>query len=335
LEFVCNLVFVAWNFNLFIERIISMNDQYKEFQYYPSRPELEQWIAGLWQKAQTVKCGVEVTEQNGLTPHLASFYLATNRYIKFTPENESPFYGYWQPAANGPAPLLVHVPGYGTEMSAHPDLVMQGFNVLHVNPLGYCTPTGFDRTKQKDNTWPVLPDTVASTDAQHGYWEWFLHCLLAINWAIGQSKVLPNRLSFFGTSQGGGGALILGSLFQNKGVRCVAADVPFLTNFPHAYNAKKGGSATGLGFKELNTLPDPRTGWRSLGFVDTMSHAHRLNIPVMMTAGEIDTACDAFGIASLFEKLPGTKMYYFLAKQAHAYTNQFMAQALAWFRLYA
>jgi cephalosporin-C deacetylase-like acetyl esterase len=312
-----------------------MNTNYKEFQYYPSRKEVDHWIASVWKKAESTKYKAELLDNNGHTPHLGSFYLGANRYVKFSPQKDSPFYAYWQPVAHGPAPLLVHVPGYGSEMSAHPDLVMQGFNVLHINPLGYCTPTGFDKIKQRDNNWPVLADTVLSKDAQKGYKNWFIHCLIAINWAQKQSTVLQNRLSFFGTSQGGGAALILGSLYSGKGVRCVAADLPFLTNFPHAYNKLKGGATTNWVFSTIAAMNNPRQGWRSMGFIDTLSHAHRLTVPVMMTAGENDTACDANGIAGLFEKLPGTKMHYFLAKQVHAYTNQFIALALAWFRLYA
>ena len=42
------------------------------------------------------------------------------------------FYAYFQPVySGGPAPLLLHVPGYGGELSMHPELVFDGFNVLH------------------------------------------------------------------------------------------------------------------------------------------------------------------------------------------------------------
>ena len=44
----------------------------------------------------------------------------------------------------------------------HPELVGAGYNVLHVSPLGYSTPTGPDETKKRDGNWPVLPDSALS-----------------------------------------------------------------------------------------------------------------------------------------------------------------------------
>ena len=75
--------------------------------------------------------------------------------------------------------------------------------------------------------------------------------------------------------------------------------------------------------------------WRALGFIDTLSHARRLTLPVMLTAGGEDTACPPATIESLFEKLPATRMYCHLHGQEHDYTQEFIALAAAWFRLYA
>ena len=75
--------------------------------------------------------------------------------------------------------------------------------------------------------------------------------------------------------------------------------------------------------------------WRTLGFIDAISHARRLTMPVMLTAGEKDTACPPSTIESLFEKLPATRIYCCLHGREHDYTQQFIALAAAWFRLYA
>ena len=66
------------------------------------------------------------------------------------------------------APLLVHTPGYSAEISTHPELVSLGYNVLHISPLGYATPNGPDETQKRDNTWPVLADTISS-HGEKGY----------------------------------------------------------------------------------------------------------------------------------------------------------------------
>jgi cephalosporin-C deacetylase-like acetyl esterase len=225
---------------------------------------------------------------------------------------------------------LVNVPGYGSEVGIHPDLVMQGYHVLHISPMGYTTPSGPDESLKQANLWPVLPDTVAS-GAERGYKEWLINCLQAIAWAQRQESVEENRISFFGTSQGGGASLLLGSLFQNRGVRCVAADLPFLTNFPLA-NGRGAYKAAQSGFTRL---ADPAEGWRALGFIDTLSHARRLTIPVLLTAGELDTVTPAETIRSLYEKLPHTRSITFLKDTSHRYTREFMFLASAWFRMYS
>lgn len=307
-----------------------MNDDFTEFLYYPSSEEVDAWIQSIWKTSELVSCQSEPLRINGFSHSLGIHHAKGFQYVKFTREEEQVFYAYWQPARSGPAPLLVHVPGYGAEMSTHPELVAEGYNVLHISPLGYATPDGPDESKMQEGTWPVLPDTITS-GAQKGYKLWLLDCILAIKWAMQRPEVIKDRVSFFGTSQGGGGALLLGSVFRDKGVRCVAADVPFLTNFPMA----NGRGAYGIAKNALDKLDSTDAGWRALGFIDTLSHARRLTIPVLLTAGGKDVACPAETIGSLFFRLPSVKSYTYLSDSEHRYTHEFLSLVTAWFRLYA
>ncbi|GMV79793.1 MAG: hypothetical protein AMXMBFR7_09770 [Planctomycetota bacterium] len=305
-------------------------------EHYPGASEIDAWCDDLWALAARTACTAGVLADSPGRFAYGVRHAKNAAYVKFVPEGPEslpPFHGYWQPAAAGPAPLLVHVPGYGAEMSAHPELVAQGFNVLHVSPLGYATPQGPDESKKKDGNWPVLPET-ARSGGREGYRHWLTEVILAVRWALEQEKVLKNRVSFFGTSQGGGTALLLGSLYKGRGARCVAADVPFLINFPLAYSKANQG-AYGLIGKGLSDSPAPALAWRAIGTVDTLSHAHRLDLPVLLTAGEQDGTCPPDTIESLFAKLPGTKSYTLLKSQGHDYTGPFLQQAAAWFRLWA
>jgi cephalosporin-C deacetylase-like acetyl esterase len=85
----------------------------------------------------------------------------------------------------------------------------------------------------------------------------------------------------------------------------------------------------------LGTVDDEAAAWHAAGLIDTMSHVHRLNLPVLLTAGETDTTCPARTIEALFERLPGTRSYTCLEGVGHRYTTQFVPLATAWFRLYA
>lgn len=308
-----------------------MDTNYEEFKNYPKPEEVDKWVESIWNMAESIKCNVEVLSDNGFSFSLGIRHVKDEfSYVKFMPEGMDEFYGYWQPVMSGPAPLLVHTPGYGAEISTHPELVSLGYNVLHISPLGYATPGGPDLTKQRDNNWPVLADTALS-QGEKGYKQWLVNCILAIKWTMKQREVIENRISFFGTSQGGGCSVLLGSIFKDKGVRCVAADVPFLTNLPVARRFK---SIT-YNYEPLSSIDNIEGGWRGLGFVDTISHVKRLDCPVLLTAGGKDDLCPAGAIKSFSESLPGTFSYNYFDTLGHRCSREFISLLSSWVRMYA
>jgi cephalosporin-C deacetylase-like acetyl esterase len=297
---------------------------------YPSPAEVDAWMDSVWELARSVECRAAMLGGQDVAVGVHVRHNERCRYVEFSPQGMSPFYGFWQPALSHPAPLLLHVPGYGSEMSAHPEIVAAGFNVLHVSPLGYSTPTGTDESKKRDGNWPVLPDTALSGGTK-GYRQWLANCVMAVDWAMRQPEVIADRVSFFGTSQGGGGALLLGSLYRGRGVRCVAADLPFLTDF----RTSGGQGAYELFAGALSAAFDKASVWRAIGLIDTLSHIHRLDMPVLLTAGGQDGTCPAFTIENFFARLTGTRSFTYLKDMGHRYTTEFIPLATAWFRLYA
>lgn len=296
----------------------------------PTIAEVDEWAERIARDAARLPVDGEPVEASVFTHAYGVRHDTGGQYIRFGSGERRAFYGYWQPPHAGPATLLVHVPGYGAEMSAHPELVAAGYAVLHINPLGYATPSGPQESLKVNGDWPVLPETLL-TGGRGGYRDWLTDALLGIRWAMNRPEVLPGRVSFFGTSQGGGGALLLASLLRGGGVRCVAADEPFLTDFPGA----AGRGAYGRIEEGLARMPDPRGARRALAFVDTLSHAHRLNLPVLLTAGGSDETCPPETVETLFAALPATRSLTFLEGVAHGYTREFLPLAAAWFRLYA
>jgi cephalosporin-C deacetylase-like acetyl esterase len=188
--------------------------------------------------------------------------------------------------------------------------------------------------KKVNNDWPVLPETVITAGAR-GYRQWLTQALAAVLWARTLPGVQADRLGTFGTSQGGGTALLLGSLLTGYGVKAVAADLPFLTNFPAVYLMKNRG-AYELAFSALEglTAAQQHDAWRALGYIDTLSHAHRLTLPVLLTAGSVDDTTPKETIRSLFDQLPGIRSFTEIAGQGHAYTVPFIPLVTAWFGMY-
>ncbi len=94
-------------------------------QYYPSAAEVDNWCETVRKRAAGISGTGRKLEEPLYQYQLGVRHgLEANAYIAFEFAGRDPFYGYWQPVpGGGPAPLLIHLPGYGAEMSAHPELV--------------------------------------------------------------------------------------------------------------------------------------------------------------------------------------------------------------------
>lgn len=299
------------------------------FACYPDTAQVDAWCESLLYKSAKLPADGTFTEDMPVRHSFGNGPNALiNRYVRFVMPDHV-FYGYWQPAMKQPAPLLVNLPGYGGYISMHPQIHDDGYHILHISPLGYITPEGpREELMMEDGNWPVLDLTARGCPG--GYEDWLLDALAAIRWAQQQPGVLSERLSLFGTSQGGGGSLLLASLLQDQ-VRCVCADLPFLTAFPLSHLA---GDAYGILQKAYAEVPAEQF-WNRLGYADTLSHAHRLRLPVMLSAGGADTVCTAASVEALFQKLPGTRQYTFLQENVHTHSRESMYLFRSWLALHA
>jgi cephalosporin-C deacetylase-like acetyl esterase len=73
-------------------------------------------------------------------------------------------------------------------------------------------------------------------------------------------------------------------------------------------------------FAAIEAMDDPADGRYALGLIDALSHARRLAVPVMLTAGGADPTCPPTAIETVFRKLPSTRMYCCIDGQGHAHT---------------
>ena len=300
------------------------------FSFYPSKTQVDCWAEKLLQESRNQKITGFFTDDNPILHQFGNSPNALiNKYIRFDTSIGRTFYGYWQPAIKQPAPLLINLPGYGGYISMHPQINDDGYNILHISPLGYVSPQGPRKELlMEDGNWPVLDNTARGLPG--GYRDWLLDCLLAILWAKQLPEVLPERISMFGTSQGGGGSLLIASILQEE-IRCVCADLPFLTAFPLS---GLFGSAYGILQKAYPEVQAEQF-WNQLGYIDTLSHAHRLHIPVMLSAGGEDITCPPATVEALFGKLHTTKQYTYLEHNIHTHSRQSMILFRAWLALYA
>lgn len=300
------------------------------FNYYPTASAVDHWAEQLLIRSRNITIEGTFTADNPIVHAFGNGPNSLiNQFVRFDTDTGHTFWGYWQPSLKQPAPLLINLPGYGGYVSMHPQINDDNYNILHISPLGYVSPEGAHmEMAMKDGNWPVLSNTARGLPG--GYEDWLLDCLLAIRWAKKQPGVLADRLSLYGTSQGGGGSLLLASILKDQ-VCCVCADLPFLTAFPMT---NLSGEAYGL-LKEPYSTVEESMFWNRLGYIDTVSHAHRLTMPVMLSSGGKDIVCPSATIEFLFNRLPGTKQYTYLKKNVHTHSRQSMVLFRSWLALYA
>ncbi|MEM2904940.1 MAG: acetylxylan esterase, partial [Candidatus Bathyarchaeia archaeon] len=303
---------------------------------YPSLAEVEAYWSEALSEVPTEPELVQKVDRTRRPEEAYDYHAGLGTWLMFKGVDGNPFWCLWQPCLRpGIHKALVHLPGYGTEVSAHPSLVHAGFHVLHVNPRGYCGPEGFANRewREPDGTPSVLFRNL-DRPREYGYRLWFQDAVIAVRW-LQRQKNVGDRLGFYGTSQGGGASLLLASLVSAEGVvGAVAADVPFLTNFPMAFAKQKRG-AYEVVFSRLPRGKDLfRESFRTLGFVDTVVHAPRMRYPVLLTAGELDEACPSDTVRSLYKRLPATRALVEFQGQGHAYTPSFLSLAQTWFSLH-
>lgn len=277
---------------------------------------VEDWVDSLLNEAEATQTQTEycdIASQDEI------------KWLKFdyyNPNYQNTFYGRYKFEGDDSA-LLVSLPGYQSEWNDISPYLQEGYSVLQLCPLGYNTPYGFDESKKVRGAWPVLHDTVLDPRKIIGYRQWFLECVLAIK----ALRKYNQKLVFLGTSQGGGTALVLSSIFRNDTLAC-AAEMPFLIGFSGMnYDLVRAFVA------QPNIEIYDFIAREKLYVVDPLTHCHRLSAPTLLIAGEKDTECPKEDIELLFQKLNCSKKHYIeLRGKKHGYTKEFEKIAKDWIK---
>lgn len=306
---------------------------------YPSASEVDDWCSEVLQRAKRLQ--FDGVEQLEVPPHPSNIHVQhtnKNRFLCFQ-SGKTRYYGLYQPNYDeAKRPLLLHLPGYGAPFVLHPSFVYAGYNVLHIDPQGHYTPEG--KTLGEGETPSTLPDTIAS-GAKEGYSEWLAQVIAAIREVKKFNEVDENKVAVMGSSQGGGCSLLLASILSEVSpLRAVAADTPYLSGFREAVYCDteyEGGYEKVREYMRKAARESEekvRMAWRALGLIDTHNHSHRLDLPILFTAGGQDKTTPPFTIRPLLDKLGGSKSFTCLSHVGHWTSPEFTRLALTWFQLY-
>ena len=237
-------------------------------------------------------------------------------------------YGFLtKPVGEGPFPALVSVPGAGPGTGPELSLADRGFAVLVMNVFPY--PVSLDeqqRQKQYDeynNSLGVRYCYFHSNDRSTYYYRpIYLGIDRAVDWFAAQ-PFTDHRIGFFGTSQGGGSALILSGL--NKNIKAALASVPAICD--HAGGLK--GRSPGWPRLVAQADGDPEV-LQASRYLDGVNFARSIDVPIRVTVGFIDETCCPSSVWSAFNVMPSAdKEILFEQKLGHQNGEKYQ-QALDW-----
>jgi len=206
------------------------------------------------------------------------------------------------PAGEGPFPVLVTVswagPGFGPDQTFP---VNEGFMVLAMPIFPYPVAIdGAERQKQYDEYNEKLGIRYCYFGAPDREKYFFRNAYLGIDrvmdYVLERSDADKTRVGYFGTSQGGGSALILGGL--NGKFTYISGNVPAICDHGGAKLNRSPGWP-----KLYDTVQDPKT--EEMGpYFDGVNFARGINCPIRLTVGFIDTTCSPSSVYAAFNVIP-------------------------------
>jgi cephalosporin-C deacetylase len=225
-------------------------------------------------------------------------------------------------------PCIVHFTGYGGELMLDCDFVSSGYAVFNFSHRGMLLGSeGFDRYHPV----PLLVRGVEDRRA-YAYRAALIDCLLAVKVAGGLEVVDGRRMAAMGTSQGGGLTIMAGAL--DGGLRCLSADLPWLTDFHYQLTHPVEGPYRELAeYIRRHPGSEPAVR-RTLGYFDTLHFADRLRQPVLVSLGLQDAVCAPASVRRLFERIPTTKLLLELPNIAHERSTTWRYLTARWFDYY-
>jgi len=152
------------------------------------------------------------------------------------------------------------------------------------------------------------------------------NCVRAFEVLAEQPEVDANKMVVGGMSQGGGLALIVASLLQDR-VKLCFADMPWLCDLDRALSLIDWERYTGTNLPQdarhyIKALaerhPDEAEAiYKTYRYFDPLSHASRIISPTQMSAGGRDPSCKPQTIYSVYNALTCDKEIQYLSDTGH------------------
>ncbi len=237
-----------------------------------------------------------------------------------------------------PFPLRVQVPGAGCGAWSNNPMTSKGAICLFMsvfpfepNPdLRIVKPKyeALNKTLQEKYGASSYPRTGLAVSREDSfYYPVILGINRAVNWAAARPDVDKTRVTYSGTSQGGGFGFYLMGLNKNftKGV----CHVPALTDL---LGCKDGGRLSGWPHLLENAPADRKEAIeRNAPYFDGANFAARIRIPVRVVVGFADTTCSPAAVYAGYNAIPSTdKKIIHGIGMGHGVFGRFYGEMGAW-----
>ncbi len=269
----------------------------------PKPADFEEFLAAGKKEVRAIPIDVQKKKMDYLCNDEMDVY-----EISFATVNKQRVYGFLSipKKGNGPYPLVINVPGAGPGRGPDTGLPRKGIVALAMNVFPYPVPVDVKKRNDAYNEYNTAKKTRYTYVGFENRSEYFFRAAYlgidrAIDWLVSQNYIDKNRVGYFGTSQGGASALILGGM--NKNIKYIVGSVPALCDHGGCLKGRAAGWPRLIdNAKYLNANVQKVT--EASPYLDAVNYARLINCPIKITVGFIDTTCSPSSVYAAYNVIP-------------------------------
>lgn len=268
-----------------------------------AQPDLEQF----WEKVDR-EAGEEISYS--LTEQVSPFPNAPVYRLIYEGAANTPIHAWYmlpkhkQPS-NEPFPCVVYIHGYQGSKGMpedHAAWLMMGYAVLALDVRGQSGDTGNNLPQDHGMIRGWMTQGILHPETSY-YRAVSIDCLRAVRLAMALPETDSGRVYVVGASQGGGLALIASAIEPR--IKATVAHVPNMCYMDYSLMTSTGSVTEASSFVTSSPqhLDDVL---RTLSYFDVMNLAHRITIPVRVSAGLKDLVCMPESIFAAYNRIAST-----------------------------
>ena len=226
------------------------------------------------------------------------------------------------PTGEGPFPAFVQVPPAGPGAVGPVTQYAKEAITLVINVHRY--PTATDRKEQvkRHNKFAGnYPKAGSGSRNTYFYRAVYTGVDRAINYVAAMPEWDKKHMVTYGSSQGGGSALILAGL--NKNITALAGNVPALCDHGGYKVGRKAGWPMLHGYQNSDQ-------WAP--YFDAANFARFIKVPALISCGFIDTTCHPASIYAAYNQIQSPKKMVHMPTMGHGSTGEFGREVNAFVR---